>query len=112
MAGRSVKLFLYIQKLYHVGGICLPQPNQILSNGLHEQLNWKNWMFLFFEIKSLLIALAFLMIEAESVLGFGMCVYYTACLILGLTLYLALIQQSRNIPHFIENCEAFIEKSM
>lgn len=106
MAGRSIKPFSFIQQLYRAEGIQPPQSNQIRAT-----FNRENVIFFLCLIQSGVAAMAFLLFDAKFVIDLGMCIFYLACLFLGLALYLTIIWQMGNISKFIENCEAFIATS-
>lgn len=51
------------------------------------------------------------MFEANSVSDLGMAVFYWSAMFLGLALYLIPMWKMGKVSKFIENSEAFIEKS-
>lgn len=106
MSERSVKLFNFLQKYYRTVGIHSPQSNQIRC-----PFNWKNVFFVICLVKSISTTTAYLLFQAETIIDIGISIFFLACLILGLTLYLIPIWQMGNITEFIESCETFIATS-
>lgn len=107
MAGHSVKLISFIRKYYHAIGIHSPRSNQNRSS-----LNWKNVTLIICFVQGIISKTAFLVFAANSVSDLGMAVFYWSAMFLGIGLYLGSIWEMGNLSQFVENSEAFIEKSM
>lgn len=107
MAGRSIKLFQFMQKHYRAIGIQPHELNQID----HSFFNTKNWILFICLIQLVVPTLAFVLFKVTSMLDFGL----SMCFLLGLSVcgvyYIIYIWQIDNISKFIENCELFIKQS-
>lgn len=103
---KPIALLQFLQKFHQIIGIFPFQPNrkQYLTK-------WNRTIFLVSTTQFLFASTAFLMFDAKSIFdyGFGFCVLI--CIINPNVIYLIFIWQSENTLKFIENCEAFIEKS-
>lgn len=107
MAGRSIKLFQYIQKHYRAIGIHPNESNQIKRHFFNK----KNWILVIGLVQLIVPTLAFLLFDVESMLDFGLSVYFLLGFSFCLIYYIICIWQVENISRFIENCEIFIEQS-
>lgn len=102
----SIKFFQFVQKFYQITGIYSSQSNQ--------QKRWTHSIRTIFLIcfgQYMFTLAAFLVLKAKSMFEYGFTFYVLITIINGTVIYLTFIWQLKNILKFIENCEAFIEKS-
>lgn len=59
----------------------------------------------------MIVTVAFLMFEANSMFDYGYTFFVLVTIITAIGVYLIFIWQSENELGFIENCEEFVEKS-
>lgn len=102
----TIKLFSFIQKTYHDTGINPPTCNQNRSS-----INSKNWIILCCLTLILLPSTAYLLLEANSLIEYGMAFFICVTVIGLFIVYLIPLWESKTIFNFIENSEQFIEKS-
>lgn len=109
MAGETVpktELFKFTQKFFQDIGIDPPPSNQT-----HSRITSKNWIFLSPLVQFLISSAAYLLIEANSIIEYGIvfsnCLSAAICIIL----YLILIWRMNFFLSYIENCEQFIANS-
>lgn len=105
-AGRTIKLFKFIQKSCQDIGIYPPE-----SNRNRCPINWRNWLILFCHAEFCTLSAAHLLFETNSMIEYGIISHVCTSGLLTSTLYLLMIWQMKNILIFIKNCERFIEKS-
>lgn len=105
MAG-SIKLFEFNQKHYRAIGIYPTQSNQ-----KHSSFNSKNSIFLFCFIQFCISMTAFIIFEANNMLDYAIASFGLVTTTIIMAIYLLTLWQKENTVKFIENCEAFIEKS-
>lgn len=97
----SIKLFQFIQKYNRTLGINSPKSNKTCL---------KNLIFVFCEVQFGAALIAFMSIEANSMLEYGITCFPFSCAMVGVIVYLISIWQIKNCSKLIENCERFIEK--
>lgn len=105
MAG-SIKIFQFIQNFHGVIGI---SPAQSFEQ--QRSINSRNAIFLVSCAQEMFAIVAFLIFEAQTMFDYGFGFFGGMSLLLSIVVYVIFIRQSENTFKFIENCEAFIEKS-
>lgn len=106
MMAKSLKLFQFVQKIHRAVGIQPLQPNQKWWH-----INLRNAIFLISSIQLLVTSIAFLMLEAQSMLDYGFGFFLTLCVINTIVIYVLFIWQFGNTLEFINNCEELIQTS-
>lgn len=104
MAGR-MKLFRFIQKYFRLNGIDSPDSNAICCG-----INWKSLTFFICEAQLFASLTAYLLIEAQSMLAYGMTFFAILHLVFGVVIYIIYFWKIEHCSVFIGNCENFIEK--
>lgn len=104
MAGR-MKLFRFIQKYFRLNGIDPPDSNAICCG-----INWKSLTFFICEAQLFASLTAYLLIEAQSMLAYGMTFFAILHLVFGVVIYIIYFWKIEHCSVFIGNCENFIEK--
>lgn len=105
MAG-PIKLFQFFQNCQQTIGI-----DQFEQDQKKRSINSTRMIFLISFAQLMLTMIAFLAFEAESIIDYGFTFWAITCLNNGCGNYSIFIWQSENTLKFIEDCEAFIEKS-
>lgn len=106
---RAVKVFQFIQKVYKTMGIDLPPAaNQHRSI---SSINWRKLCFSIALIQMLVLSLAYLVIEAESVLEIGKCFYAISTEICSTIYFFINMYKMPKILQLFGKFERFIEKS-
>lgn len=100
-----MKLFQSVQRFWQIMGINSPHPNQI------HLFNAKSLFFILSLIMVCISTVAFLVLRAEAMLEYGICVYGSLSDLTLLADILITIWQIPNIFQMIEMCEQFIELS-
>lgn len=107
MAGdKTIKLFKFTQKMYEIVGICSQYSNQ-------ERIsrNVKHCLILCCLVQLLLSSAAYLWLEADSMIEYGMLSYSCTTLILGIIIYSIVVLRTEQFFNYIQNFERFIAKS-
>lgn len=106
MAGTSIKFFHFTQKLCEFCGIYSLKPNQ---NRYH--MNSINWFEIFCLNQYFISTAIFLFFGAKSMAEYGKTSYLCLTTVVCDIFCLTALQQAENIPKFVGNWEAFVEKS-
>lgn len=106
MAGGTIKLFQFNQKLCHAMGIKLPKPNE--NWDIYEIIRW---IYVTSQILFALALLAFLLYDAKAMGEYGIEFFSLVTLVFSLIVYFGKFCQLKDLLKFIENCERFIRKS-
>lgn len=101
-----IKLFKFIQKSYEHNGIF---PSE--SNENRGPINSRNTLDLFCHAQFFISSAAYLLVDANSMIEYGMTFYVCITLVTSSVIYLTEIWQMKNISNFIGHCERFIEMS-
>lgn len=102
----SIKLFSFIRKYFHLYGFYPPQLNE---NG--PALNSRNWIFIIGDVQMCFSSAAFFIVEAESMLEYGLSFFLTNASESMGCVFIAIIWRMKNIWLFFESCERFIQRS-
>lgn len=105
MAG-SIRLFQFYQECHRAIGIYQTQVFQ-----RHLSFNWKNATVQIAFAQLLLTTIAFTVIDAKSMIDYGIAFYTFITINASEICVLIYIHQSVNTFKFIETCEEFIKKS-
>lgn len=105
MAG-SIKLFQFNKRFCQTIGIFVPQTDYDRSIKTS-----KNVIFVVCVVQFALASIAFLLYDAKSMGEFGEIFFMVICSIEAMCSYFINVWNFEDILKFIENCEAFIEKS-
>lgn len=105
MVRSKINLFQFIQKYNRVIGIESSESNEICF-----AFNWKNLIFLVCEAQFIVALTAFISIEANSMLEYGITLFAITSSIFGVILHLNHSWEMINFSKLIKNGEKFIEK--
>lgn len=105
----KIELFKFIQNLYREIGICARQ--QFNSNYDRCLCDAKKWFIPLCLTQYLYSSIAFLLVEANLMLEYGMVFFSSITSAFCFTIYLILFWQMEHILKFIEHVERFIETS-
>lgn len=103
----SVRLFEFIKKCYRIVGLESTQENR-----QHPSFNSTNCIVISLMVQMIMSLVAFLLLEAKSVLEYGRIFYGLESTVSAMIIYVISIRQINNISTFIEDCDGFIESSM
>lgn len=102
----KIEFFSFVQKLHRTVGIYPSQPNQ-----KPWPINWKKAVYLFFSAQFMLTTVAFLVLDGDSMIEYGLGFFVLLSVASTTAIYLLFIWQMQHTLQFIGNCEGFIEKS-
>lgn len=105
----EIKLFRFVQKVYQNIGIFPLKSNQ--SRRRRFSINLRKWLLIFCHAQLFITSAAYLLLEANSNIEYGMTFFICSTVALSMFVYSILVWQMRNILNFIENCEQFMGKS-
>lgn len=106
MAGGTIKLFKFNQKVCKLAGVHVPQ-----ANGNQCTLNSVQLNVIFCSLQFAMASLAFIWHDAISMSEYGATISTFITTITSLVDYLILIWKFEDILKFIEYCETFLETS-
>lgn len=104
MAG-PVRLFVNVQRFFHISGIVPPQINS------KWRLNWKNYLILYSLMQMFIATMAFCIFEAKTLFDYSSCAFICST---ELACFIAYLLQSFgivNILNWIQSFDELIETS-
>lgn len=102
---RPIKLFQFLQKLYHLIGIHPPQSNE------NHKFNLQNGFFIFAWVQMVTLTGAFILFKAKTFSEFSISFHICVTTLVNLFGYIMNIYQKGNILNLIEKLNEFIGKS-